>query len=67
MTGQIQIHLRCNDDYEPRFVVEIQGPVYKSWTQLEEIRDYLDQYLQHKEDYFAQVALFRQQKEGGDA
>lgn len=66
MNGLIQIHLRCNDDYEPRFIVEIKGPTYKTWTQLEEIRDQLTQFLQHKEEAYARIAARQQKQEGGE-
>ena len=65
MNEHILIHLRCNDDYEPRFIVEIKGPTYKTWTQLEEIRDQLTQFLQHKEEIYARIAAFRKKQEGG--
>ena len=65
MNELIQIHLRCNDDYEPRFVVEIKGPTYKTWTQLEEIHNQLTQFLQHKEEVYTRIAAFRQKEKGG--
>ena len=66
MNEHIQIHLRCNDDYEPRFIVEIKGPTYKTWAQLEEIHNQLSQFLRHKEEAYARIAAFRQKQEGGE-